>query len=739
MKTIFKRSSLNLSVLIAACLPYTAVNAVVLYSVSDLGNLGGTYSEATAVNRNGLAVGFSHLPDNVSENAIVGDGLAAPSSLGTLGGSYSQAYGINNLGQVVGSSYLTGDALYHGFKWQGPGFPPLTPLTDLHALVNPGYSRALSINDSGIATGFSLTAAGTEHAVKWSATGVITDLGTLNATNTGNSYAVDINAAGVAAGYSSLTTSKFSHAVRWNTDGTKLDLGTLGGNHSAAYGINASGGITGSSTTTADAAQHAFIWAAGQTPSPMRDLGTLGGQVSEGFDISDLGDVVGTSSTAAEISQKAFLWQAANGMQDLNTLIDPALGWTLIEARGISDDGQYITGVGKFNNEYKAFLLSRLILDTTPPIVSFTLTPSAPSASGWYVVLPSLTWSVTDPETAVTTRTGCVDTAAIANTAPAGTTFSCSATSAGGTSTPVVTPVIKVDTVAPVLTGVPVAFTQQATSTTGAMVTYTLPTASDANSGVKAPGVSCLPASGTAFQMGDTTVNCSVSDNAGNSATASFIVSVKDLTPPTVVFNISPVAPSASGWYLVSPSTSWTVTDSESTVTRTGCATVAAQANTGIGGRNVSCTATSAGGTTGPITHNIKVDTVAPTLTGVPANITQTTTSATGAAVTYALPIASDATPGSGLSGTVSCLPASGSIFPVGVTTVACSAKDVAGNSASASFTVTVNRTDSTPPVVNVAIAPAAPTARAASWSSRPAPPSPAPAARGGRSSGATA
>jgi hypothetical protein len=59
------------------------------------------------------------------------------------------------------------------------------------------------------------------------------------------------------------------------------------------------------------------------------------------------------------------------------------------------------------------------------------------------------------------------------------------------------------------------------------------------------------------------------------------------------------------------------------------------------------------------------------------------------------------------------CTPASGSIFPIGTTTVGCSASDVAGNVASGSFTVKVmaarpgitlrvNGQHPTPPVVTV-------------------------------------
>lgn len=51
----------------------------------------------------------------------------------------------------------------------------------------------------------------------------------------------------------------------------------------------------------------------------------------------------------------------------------------------------------------------------------------------------------------------------------------------------------------------------------------------------------------------------------------------------------------------------------------------------------------------------------------------------------------------------VSCAPSSGSLFPVGITTVECSAADSSGNSADGSFTVTIDHpNDVTPPVITV-------------------------------------
>ncbi len=713
MKTKPAQNNFLWTVCLGTCLPFALANAAPQYSVSDLGSLGGTYSMGLGVNNSGLVSGFSHLVGNVSEHAIVGQALSLPQDLDSLGGSYSQAYSINNLGQVVGSATLLGDTVYHAFQWDGGAAPPLVALKDLKALVASGNSRAFSINDAGQATGFSSTSVGTEHAVIWQNTGVITDLGTLD--GTGNSYGSVINATGQVAGFSSLTGNKATHAVLWSS-GIKKDLGTLGGSHSAAYGINALGEVAGSATTLLDAAQHAFLWQPNQLPQ-MKDLGTLGGTFSEAHGISSNSDVVGVSTTANNAVQKAFLWQSGLGLQDLNTLIDPASGWTLMEAQAISEDSRYITGVGMVNGERHAFLLKSQTTDTTPPKISFLITPSVPGLSGWYQTAPSLTWSVTDLESAISSKIGCTNAPLVSNTTAAGQVFSCAATSTGGTALAVNTPALKVDAVPPVFAGVPVAITKAATGLTGAVVTYTAPTAADIFSGISPAGVSCAPVSGATFAVGSTPVNCSVSDLAGNSSSASFTVTVADQTAPLISYQISPIAP-ASGWYKTAPGVAWSVTDAESAISsKVGCSLVP------VNGQALSCTATSAGGTNGPIiTPVINVDATLPTFVGVPVAITTVATGLTGAVVTYTAPTATDTLSGVSPAG-VSCAPASGATFAIGSTPVNCSVSDLAGNVSSASFIVNV-AADQTPPLVSYQVTPAAPgasgwykTAPAVAWS----------------------
>ena len=80
-----------------------------------------------------------------------------------------------------------------------------------------------------------------------------------------------------------------------------------------------------------------------------------------------------------------------------------------------------------------------------------------------------------------------------------------------------------IDTTPPALT-VPTDFSRDAASPDGALVTYAASATDDID---PAPTVSCMPASGSLFPIGDTTVNCTATDESGNSASASFAVHVK--------------------------------------------------------------------------------------------------------------------------------------------------------------------------------------------------------------------
>ena len=71
----------------------------------------------------------------------------------------------------------------------------------------------------------------------------------------------------------------------------------------------------------------------------------------------------------------------------------------------------------------------------------------------------------------------------------------------------------------------------EATGPNGQTVTFDEPAATDA---VGVVSIVCDPASGSTFQIGDTTVNCTATDEAGNEGTTSFTVTVQDTTAPMV-------------------------------------------------------------------------------------------------------------------------------------------------------------------------------------------------------------
>src|SRR5204863_215027 len=114
------------------------------------------------------------------------------------------------------------------------------------------------------------------------------------------------------------------------------------------------------------------------------------------------------------------------------------------------------------------------------------------------------------------------------------------------------------------------------------------------------------------------------------------------------------------------------------------------------GATTVNCTAADTKGNSGAASFTVTVaDTTGPVVT-VPANAIIEATTTTGAAFSFTAS-ASDLVDG---PRAVTCTPASGSTFPLGPTTVSCTATDTKGNGGAASFTVTV--TDTIGPVVTV-------------------------------------
>jgi len=107
------------------------------------------------------------------------------------------------------------------------------------------------------------------------------------------------------------------------------DLGTVGGAVSHAYGINASGSVTGYALT-AGGLQHAFLY----NGSTMSDLGTLGGTTSEGRGISDSGMVAGRSYYNGTSNFHPFR-TLGGGLSDIGTFGGSEAGILGVSPNGI--------------------------------------------------------------------------------------------------------------------------------------------------------------------------------------------------------------------------------------------------------------------------------------------------------------------------------------------------------------------------------------------------------------------
>jgi len=95
---------------------------------------------------------------------LVSAGLAQTTytitDLGTLGGLYSQGSGINDSGQVTGASSTTGDSAFHAFLYSGGIMTDLEPW--VVTSVCSGYQRLRP------SYGYSFTTGGALHVFLYS-------------------------------------------------------------------------------------------------------------------------------------------------------------------------------------------------------------------------------------------------------------------------------------------------------------------------------------------------------------------------------------------------------------------------------------------------------------------------------------------------------------------------------------------------------------------------------------------
>ena len=226
----------------------------------------------------------------------------------------------------------------------------------------------------------------------------------------------------------------------------------------------------------------------------------------------------------------------------------------------------------------------------------------------------------------------------------------------------------------------------EATSAAGAIVNF-------AATGVT--GLSYSSNSGTTFALGTTPVTFSATDLDNNTAGGTFSVTVQDTTAPLVAAHADVFVEATSAAGAIVNYAPGSATDA---VTASPANTYSQISGTlfPLGGTFVTISATDAANNTGPgeFFNVVVEDTTAPVVPAH-ANVTVEATSAAGAIVNYAPGSATDAVTA---SPAITYSQNSGTVFPIGVTTVTITALDAANNMGSETFTVTVE--DTTAPMV---------------------------------------
>lgn len=209
--------------------------------------IAGGSGQALAINANGRVAGESQamVGGQLVKRAVTWSGNSV-TDLGWLPGhNSSSARGINLPGVTVGQSCAANGYCAPFRHTPGSGMVQLDKLTALDG-------AAWAINNAGIVVGHSQPSIYTPHAVKWSATGVITDLHPANATW---SVAYDINTSGTIVGEIHMPNGT-TYAYNWNSDGSGNIISPV--NYSARA-ISDNALITGNRPATAPA-DRPFLW-----------------------------------------------------------------------------------------------------------------------------------------------------------------------------------------------------------------------------------------------------------------------------------------------------------------------------------------------------------------------------------------------------------------------------------------------------------------------------------------------
>lgn len=304
------------------------------YEIIQMGILpgyGGGY--ATAINNNNRVVGFSQSVDSSTKATqwIEGFGLSS-----ITGYQNTRAYDINDNNMVAG--YMEDEQGFErGFSWINGGWFHNNSIDQTSGALTRG------INNLNQSVGFSGWGANS-RATGW----LLGSPGFAlpNQNPPGQSYAFDINDSGESVGRTRL--NGIDHATIFHNNNTIFDLHSFvpqGAKFSQATCINNAGWIVGDYLDENFRSRGFYF----NFEIGMQFLETPGFNLNLNS-ISDTGIIVGSSSES-----RAMVWTTETGLIDLNTLVVPNSGWTLIEAQDVNDAG-WIVGRGLYNGIYQPYI-----------------------------------------------------------------------------------------------------------------------------------------------------------------------------------------------------------------------------------------------------------------------------------------------------------------------------------------------------------------------------------------------
>ncbi|MDB5266879.1 MAG: hypothetical protein JWN89_694 [Parcubacteria group bacterium] len=237
----------------------------------------------------------------------------------------------------------------------------------------------------------------------------------------------------------------------------------------------------------------------------------------------------GSASSSDLVFTGASGWSANAGDDlttvDMITFSSSTPGGSYTITRALIDNG---TGA-VIDNEFATNVTVNAGTDTTPPAAPIISTPAQSASTSPFIVAGTAEGSSTisilggASSTSATTSGAGSWNAFVTLTPNTVNHIVVRATDAAGNTSASSSVDITYDTTAPVFGPAP-DITVDATSGSGALVTFATPTTTDNFS--NSLNAACSPSSGSHFDVGTTTVTCTVTDAAGNSGAATFNVMV---------------------------------------------------------------------------------------------------------------------------------------------------------------------------------------------------------------------